>query len=179
VLLGFLYRKPDHGYELHKQMEVEFENIWHASQSQTYSILKRLESQGFISSKQVEQEKLPSKQLLFITDKGKERFEEWLVKPTKASVHAIRVEFISRLYFTQCYYPQNIQPMITAQLQVVTNGLNQQEENVRNLPEEQTFKRLALELRIKLLSSMISWLNECYATARRGQAFGPNHESSS
>jgi DNA-binding PadR family transcriptional regulator len=165
VLLGFLYRDPSHGYDLHKRMEVEFENIWHASQSQTYNILSRLEAQGFIMATLVEQEKLPPRQLLHLTGVGKLRFEEWLDKPTKPSVHTIRVEFISRLYFMQLYYPQKVLQMIQKQMDVVSNGLFQQEENLRNLPDDQTFNRLALELRIKLLYSLISWLKEC------GEAF--------
>ena len=132
-------------------MEAEFENIWHASQSQTYNILKRLEAQGYIIATQVEQDKLPPRQLLHITDAGKERFEEWLDTPTKPSVHAIRVEFITRLYFMQLYYPQKVPLMIQTQIEVVANGLVQQEENLRDLPDDQMFNRLALELRIKLL----------------------------
>jgi DNA-binding PadR family transcriptional regulator len=160
VLLGFLYQTPNHGYDLHKRVEAEFENIWHTSQSQTYNILKRLESQGFIMAKQVVQDKLPPRHLLYITAAGKKRFEDWLDTPTKPSVHAIRVEFISRLYFTQLYYPRKVLQMFHTQAEVVTVGLNQQKENLKDLPDDQIFNRLALELRIKLLYSVISWLKE-------------------
>jgi DNA-binding PadR family transcriptional regulator len=165
ALLGFLYQIPSHGYELHKRMEAEFENIWHASQSQTYNILNRLESQGYIKATQIEQEKLPTRKFLHITDAGRERFEDWLDTPTKPSVHAIRVEFITRLYFMQLYYPQKVTPLIRAQIEAVTDGLVQQEKNLRELPDDQMFNRLALELRIKLLHSLISWLKECEAVA--------------
>jgi DNA-binding PadR family transcriptional regulator len=142
-------------------METEFENIWHGSQSQTYNILNRLEAQGYINPTEVEQEKLPPRQLLYITEAGIQRFEAWLDKPTKPSVHAIRVEFISRLYFMQLYYPQKVPQMIKTQADVVADGLNRLEENLRNLPANQAFNRLALELRIKLLISVIDWLNDC------------------
>jgi DNA-binding PadR family transcriptional regulator len=161
VLMGFLYTHPSHGYELHKRLLDEFGNIWHASQSQIYNILKRLETQGYITSTFVEQEKLPRRQLLQITDMGLGRFESWLNQPTRSSVHAIRVEFITRLYFMQLYYPQNTPEMIRVQLDVVKEGLNQLQENLADFPESQTFNRLALELRIKLLGSVITWLNGC------------------
>ncbi len=160
VLLGFLCKLPSHGYELHHRLIDEFGNIWHASQSQTYSILKRLEAQGYVTSSVVEQEKLPPRQLLQITESGLGRFENWLNKPTKSSVHAIRVEFITRLYFIQLYYPHNTRRMIREQVDVVNDGLFQLHENLINIPESQTFDRLALELRIKLLNSVISWLYE-------------------
>jgi DNA-binding PadR family transcriptional regulator len=164
VLLGFLYQNPGHGYELHKRMEAEFENIWHGSQSQTYNILTRLEAQGYIHATQVEQVKLPPRQLLYINEAGKKRFEDWLDTPTKPSVHAIRVEFITRLYFMQLYYPQKVAQMISNQIDVVTDGLVQQEENLQELQDDQIFNRLALELRIRLLNSLVAWLKDCRET---------------
>ena len=161
VLLGFLYKTPDHGYDLHKRMVSDFQNIWHASQSQTYNILKRLEAQGYIFFTQVEQEKLPARQLFHITETGIQRFDNWLNLPTTPSVHAIRVEFISRLYFMQLYYPEKVSQMIQTQVIVVVQGLTQLEEASKKIPAEQTFNRLALELRIKLLTSVIDWLNDC------------------
>jgi DNA-binding PadR family transcriptional regulator len=175
VLLGFLYQNPNHGYELHKQMEGEFENIWHASQSQTYNILKRLATQGYIYSTPVEQEKLPPRQLLYINEVGKKRFEDWLDTPTKPSVHAIRVEFISRLYFMQLYFPQKVPQIIRTQIDVVTEGLVQQKESLQGLPEDKSFNRLALELRIKLLHSVIEWLKNCDAAFETRESIGDEH----
>ncbi len=115
ALLGFLYRQPDHGYNLHQQVVSELGYVWHVSQSQTYSILKRLEAQGYISSTTIEQEKLPPRQLLKITAAGRRRFEEWLETPSGSSVRAIRVEFVTRLYFAQKYFPEMIPVMIEAE----------------------------------------------------------------
>ena len=123
VLLGFLYASPSHGYDLHRQLSREFGNIWHASQSQTYSILKRLEVQGYVTSTNVEQTKLPARQLLQITNSGRTRFTTWLMEPTKSSVHAIRVEFVTRLYFLSKYYPEKTQELIQVQMDTVNIGL--------------------------------------------------------
>ena len=78
AILGFLVAGPSHGYDLHQKFQVELGNVWHLSQSQAYAILKRLETRGDITSQQVEQDKLPPRQLLYITETGKRRFEEWL-----------------------------------------------------------------------------------------------------
>ena len=176
MLLGFLYLLPSHGYELHQRLSSEFGNIWHASQSQTYNILKRLEAKGYITSTYVEQEKLPPRQLLRITQSGSERFITWLNKPTKSSVHAIRVEFVTRLYFMQRTYPQKIQEMIRLQIKVVNAGLFQLDESLANIPDSQTFDRLALELRISLLKSVISWLNECSEAFRSKRQLGREND---
>lgn len=161
VLLGLLYQHPLHGYELHKQLIDKFGYIWHVSQSQTYNILKRLENQGFITSTSIEQDKLPPRQLLHLTMTGTQRFNEWLDTPTKCSVHAIRVEFITRLYFLKQIHPKKIEKVIDAQITEVVWGLNRLRELRSDLSGDQSFNRLALELRISLLSSILGWLDEC------------------
>jgi DNA-binding PadR family transcriptional regulator len=161
ALLGFLFDYPEHGYELHRRLQEVFGNIWHASQSQTYNILKRLEAQGYISATEVEQDKHPPRQMLELTTKGRKRFTDWLNKPTKSSVHAIRVEFLTRLYFSQLYCPEQLQMLIRSQIEVVQKGISELQSIFTNLPSEQVFDWLAVELRIELLNSVISWLNGC------------------
>lgn len=161
VLLGFLYQKPSHGYELNKRLQEEFGHIWRVSQSQTYNILKRLESQGLITATAVEQPKLPSRQQLQLSAAGTRRFMRWLNAPTPSSVHAIRVEFITRLYFIRQYYPQKVDETIQAQIAQVNAGIERLERVRASLSGDQTFNRLALDLRLKLLLSIVAWLNEC------------------
>jgi DNA-binding PadR family transcriptional regulator len=161
VLLGFLYQDPGHGYELHRRLLDEFGYIWHVSQSQTYNILKRLDAQGYIQATAVPQEKLPTRQLLQLTESGLKRFNAWLNTPTQCSVHAIRVEFITRLYFLQKYQPHQMQEAIRVQVSEVKKGLQRLDETQGNLTEDQVFNHLALEMRISLLRSIISWLEEC------------------
>ena len=48
ALLGYLYGGPSHGYDLHRRVMADLGEVWHLSQSQAYSILKRLEKQGEI-----------------------------------------------------------------------------------------------------------------------------------
>src|SRR5512143_1910165 len=97
ALLGFLYIQPGHGYELHQRLARELGYIWSVSQSETYNTLKRLEAQGFVKSRIVRQEKLPSRNLLSLTRRGRARFEAWLKTPGANSVRTIRLEFTTRL----------------------------------------------------------------------------------
>jgi PadR family transcriptional regulator, regulatory protein AphA len=161
ALLGFLYSQPGHGYDLHRLLVSELGQAWHVSQSQTYAILKRLETQGCISSTTVEQEKLPAIQYLTITPAGRRRFETWLEAPTGSSVRAIRLEFITRLYFTQKLAPEKIPSMLDAQTSEVQTTLARLEAGLAALPDSQTFNRLSLQLRIQQLRSIVDWLDEC------------------
>jgi DNA-binding PadR family transcriptional regulator len=158
VLLGFLYGQPNHGYNLHQQLLTNFGYVWHVSQSQTYSILKRLETQGYISSTTQEQEKHLPRKLLQLTVSGRRRFEDWLQTPSGSSVRAIRVEFITRLYFFQKYFPDKIPTILDAQSVEVKTTLTRLETRRKSIPPGQTFNRLSLELRIQELRSVRDWL---------------------
>jgi DNA-binding PadR family transcriptional regulator len=117
--------------------------------------------QGYITSTAIEQAKLPNRQLIHLTETGARRFNAWLETPTQCSVHAIRVEFTTRLYFLKQYRPHLVQGIIRSQINEVEKGLRRLEDTQASLPEDQAFNHLALDLRIKLLSSIIDWLDEC------------------
>jgi DNA-binding PadR family transcriptional regulator len=161
AILGFLYIQSNHGYDLHRLLFTELGQAWHVSQSQTYNILKRLESQRYISSTTVEQEKLPPLQYLKITRTGRKRFKTWLETPTGCTVRAIRLEFITRLYFTQKIAPERTLLMLDSQTAEIKNMLSQLESSRAALTDSQKFNRLSLELRIKQLGSILEWLDEC------------------
>jgi len=51
--------------------------------------------------------------------------------------------------------------LIRSQIEVVEKGISELQSIFARLPSEQVFDRLAVELRIELLNSVISWLNGC------------------
>ena len=161
ALLGFLYEEPNHGYILQKQLVTELGHVWHVSQSQTYAILKRLVNQGDISSSTLEQKKLPARQLLEISARGRRRFKDWLQTPSGGSVRAVRLEFITRLYFAQKLYPELIPTMIEDESADINAALARLETARGAIPPEQPFNQLSLDLRIRQLYSVRDWLNEC------------------
>ena len=164
ALLGFLYTEPSHGYTLHQQLVTELGQVWHISQSQAYNILKRLESQGYLSATTQEQEKLPPRQVLQITDAGRRRFEEWLQTPSGSSVHAIRLEFITRLYFARRLFPDLIAAIIAGEAADIDTTLARLEAARTTIPNEQTFNRLSLDLRLQQLRAVREWVIQCRQT---------------
>ncbi len=167
ALLGFLYEQPSHGYALHQRLTSELGNAWHASQSQTYNILKRLEAQGDVSSTTQDQVKLPPRRILQITEAGRKRFEEWLETPCGGSVRAIRLEFISRLYFSQKLFPGTVKKLIELEANDIQGALTRLELSRRTLPPDQVFNRLSLELRIQQLRAVRDWVNTCHKAFER------------
>jgi PadR family transcriptional regulator, regulatory protein AphA len=158
ALLGFLAQAPAHGYELHQRLTRELGQVWHVSLSQTYNILKRLEGQGDIHGKLLLQEKLPPRQHYHLTRRGRQRWEEWLNKPTGSSVRAIRVEFITRLYFAPLLGEQKPTQLIQAQIEETRRGMERLKGLLEQAPAEQTFNRLGLDLRLRQLQAVLDWL---------------------
>lgn len=165
ALLGLLAQQPAHGYNLHQRLVEELGQIWHISQSQVYNILKRLEARGDITGTLQEQEKLPSRLFYRLTPSGQARFDTWLATPTGNSVRAIRVEFLTRLYFTSQRGQQATDALVDAQFNATLKGLARLQDMLGELPPEQVFNRLGLELRLTQLTSILEWLEKCRTLA--------------
>lgn len=160
ALLGLLYKESAHGYDLHRKVAADLGQVWHLSQSQAYAILKRLETRGDISTKKILQEKLPSRQLLQMTDQGRKNFLEWLEATSGGSSRAIRMEFITRLYFLKMYFPKKISKAFDKQQAEVEDHIQRLKSDLANLPADQVYNRMSLEMRLKQLKFVIEWLEE-------------------
>jgi PadR family transcriptional regulator AphA len=162
ALLGFLIAESGHGYDLHQKFQAELGNVWRLSQSQAYAILKRLEAHGDVTSRQVEQDKLPSRQILRITSTGKRRFEEWLLE-SGHNARSIRLEFLTRLYFARQHYPDKIAHIYATQCSEIHANIERLENLISHLPPEQTYNRLSLDLRLRQLRLIQDWMQEIQA----------------
>lgn len=160
ALLGFLIAGSSHGYDLHQRFMAELGHVWHVSQSQAYAILKRLEQRGDIDAQVREQEKLPARQVLRITAQGRKRFFEWLELGIGTNARSIRLEFLTRLYFTKLHRPENISLIYQAQFSEIESRIKQLESLIENLPTEQVFNHLSLDLRIQQMKLIQNWMSE-------------------
>lgn len=160
LLLGLLDQQPDHGYELHQRLLRELGGLWHLSQSQAYSTLKRLEARGWIVSTPQPQTNLPDRRLLRLTPEGRRRFRAWLRTPTGSSLRAIRVDFLTRLNFASRLGSALSLQLIDEQTQAVEQGLQRLEQQ-RPPGSDNPIAELAHELRIRQLASVLPWLDEC------------------
>jgi len=160
ALLGQLFSAPGHGYDLHRNVVSDLGQVWHLSQSQAYAILKRLETRGDISVQEIPQKKLPARQLMQITPQGCKRFMDWLDTPSGGSIRAIRMEFITRLYFLQEYMPEKILPAFEQQRVEAESHIRRLEKARAELPEERIFNRMSLDLRLEQLKTVLKWLEK-------------------
>jgi DNA-binding PadR family transcriptional regulator len=161
ALLGLLHGGPGYGYDLHRKVVADLGQVWHLSQSQAYAILKRLEARGDISAKEIHQEKLPPRQLLDLTPQGRKRFLDWLDTPSGGSARAIRMEFVTRLYFLSMYMPEKLADAYQRQRTEVGSHIERLEKARTELPNEQIYNRISLDLRLKQLNTVLEWLDDC------------------
>jgi DNA-binding PadR family transcriptional regulator len=160
ALLGLLYEGPGYGYELHRKVLADLGQVWHLRQSQAYSILKRLEAQGEISMEKLTREKLPARQLLHMTPLGRKRFLDWLDTPSGGSSRAIRLEFVTRLYFLRMYMPEKLPQAFDRQRKEAESHIKRLEKTRAELPEEQIYNRMSVDLRLEQLNSILEWLDD-------------------
>ncbi len=174
ALLGLLAQGPAHGYELHQKLTTDLSRVWHISLSQSYNILNRLETQGFIAGVVQEQEKLPARRLFRLTPLGKTHFEDWLHAASGSSVRSIRLEFLTRLYFARLASPQLAHELIETQLAETRRGLERLRSLYNDLPPEaQLINHLSLELRLRQLESILQWLQSCHAAIDSPPGYTP------
>ena len=160
ALLGLLYKEAGHGYDLHRTVNADLGQVWHLSQSQAYAILKRLEAQGDISAEKIPQEKLPSRQLLQMTEQGRQKFLDWLTAPSGGSTRAIRMEFITRLYFLKIHFPKKIGKAFEQQRTEANLHIQRLETALTKLTTSEIYNRMSLEMRLKQLKFVLEWLDE-------------------
>ena len=130
------------------------------SQSQAYSILKRLEARGDVSARMIEQNKAPARQQLHITAAGRRRFLEWLEKGCGTNARSIRLELLTRLYFARLHRPDLAPRIFSMQLDEIGSDIARLERELDALHPEQTYNRLSLDLRVRQMQLIQQWVRE-------------------
>jgi PadR family transcriptional regulator, regulatory protein AphA len=161
ALMGFLFFQPQHGYDLHRRLQVNLGELWHISQSQTYNILRRLEKEGLITAIHQVQEKRPDRDSFSLTALGRERFDAWLRAPTHSTARAIRIEFLTRLFFAGQISEDFVSHLLQEQADVSRADLENLRCRLASVPSGQVINRLGLDLRIRQLSVFLDWLDTC------------------
>lgn len=97
VLLGLLTIEPMSGYDLGLTIRASVGHIWNESYGQIYPNLKKLASDGCVSSKMERQKGKPDRRIYSITEKGRERLRKWLAVPPQPEIP--RNEMLLKLFF--------------------------------------------------------------------------------
>ena len=96
AILGLLAREPLSGYDLMRRMKERVGFFWQARHSQIYPELARLEKEGMVVRRVVEQKNGRDKKVYEITDAGLGALKEWVTAPVEPRVK--RDELVLKAY---------------------------------------------------------------------------------
>lgn len=149
-----------HGYDLYRQYQDRLGRVWKMSQSQMYSILKRLETKGLVRRLIEEDQSEPSRRYLEVTEDGIRRFSTWLLHPTDCSSRTLRLEFVARLFFACMQGTELLGMIIDDQAATIARQIDNHIRILHDLAADDTFNRLSMEFRIRQLRAASEWLRD-------------------
>jgi DNA-binding PadR family transcriptional regulator len=97
AVLGFLTRGPCHGYDLARTIEAEIGPVWKLGRSQVYALLERLERDGLVAHRRIEQGARPPRKVYGLSRRGRALGEGWIASPV-ARTRELRLEFLAKLH---------------------------------------------------------------------------------
>jgi DNA-binding PadR family transcriptional regulator len=154
-VLGMLALGPTHGYDICRRLQEELGSIQRLKKSQVYALLARLEREGIVTHERLGQENLPAKNMFTLTPEGHEVFREWVSAPVR-HMRAMRLEFVTKLWFAGKLGPTSEKILIEQQLNVCRENLRRLEISKNSCRTE--IEARAVEFRIAAVKAAISWL---------------------
>lgn len=131
VLLGLLIQQECHGYELYRRFSETLAGLWHMSESQIYATLKHLEEKNLLMASSSWEGLAVSRRILSPTSTGRVHFKSWLASPSPCRSRALRLEFLSRLYFASVLTPNTVTTIIEDQRNSVLKSLQRIQDKLQ------------------------------------------------
>lgn len=155
VVLGVLRLGPAHGYDIcrHARKEVGF--IWRLGTAQVYGLLNKLQREGLVFHERIDQLSKPAKKVFSLTPAGREVFDAWVSLPVH-NMREMRLEFLTKLYFSGLMPGQENAKLLSAQLEVCREKMDW----LATLKADcaSGLERKAVEFRITMTKAVIHWL---------------------
>ncbi|RKS75598.1 DNA-binding PadR family transcriptional regulator [Motilibacter peucedani] len=157
ALLGLLAAGPATGYELSRSFDASLRHAWHASHSQVYPELARLESLGLVE--EVGQGPRRSRTWA-ITDAGRGELRRWLVDELPSRTQ--RSETALRWFLLPLLAPEERRRAVEREIRSVEESTAMLEGITAAMRDERaarTFEPTA-DLGLRLNEVMLAWLRE-------------------
>jgi len=159
AVLGLLIEAPMHGYELRDRLTAGLGALWRIASSQLYSVLHRLDEQGWVTCAVELPAAGPARNVYRATDAGREAFWEWATSPVR-HVRRIRIEFLAKAYFLRRISPDRVAGLIDSQLDVLRELYGHLSARERIETDDVDLGRLAASYRRSQVAGTIRWIEE-------------------
>lgn len=168
VLLALLLEAPRDGYQLNQILRRELGQVWHLSQSQLYATLRRLEVRGWVSGEEQESRRGLPRRIFTLSEVGRQQALRWLMTPSRCAVQIIRLELPSRVFLIQRLFPEQLRDFLERQHQVIQDGLHRLHVQLDRIPPEQTYNRMAVEMRLHQTRALLDWFEQTFNSIFNG-----------
>ncbi|MFF1808168.1 PadR family transcriptional regulator [Streptomyces sp. NPDC058251] len=115
AVLAALLEGEASGYDLAKGFDASVANFWMATPQQLYRELDRMESEGLIEARLVQQERRPNKRVFTLTEAGRHALRGFTAEPSRPT--AIRDELMVKVYAVDEGDDQAVRVAITERLE--------------------------------------------------------------
>jgi DNA-binding PadR family transcriptional regulator len=159
-LLALLAKEPAHGYELKHALEQTFGEAYPSPNiGQIYVTLKRLETDGLVSSQDVEQDSRPNKKVYELTPLGREALTAWVQEPIEGP--RIRDEFFMKLVLAPMAGLADRMELINAQRRHYFGMMRNLMDMQADMDAATPAARLLIEGAVLHLQADLDWLERC------------------
>jgi len=159
AVLGQVAVGPTTGYDVKARLEAGAAQFWHASYSQIYAELRRLEGLGYVAQEHVVQTDRPNKRVYTITASGQRALWEWVDEPW--GLAQLRDEALVKLLLAEVLSV----PAVIAHVETLRDLHEQRradfERRIAELPDNSPrYARLALRKGVHAQSAFAAWCTE-------------------
>ena len=179
VILGLLTFREMSGYDLKQLINKSITHFyWSPAKSQIYGELRRLESQGLVTMREVPQTLRPDKRLYHITSQGTEAMQKWL-ENSGVEPDSYKSALFLKVFFGHMLSPTMIGGLLEERRQQVERDLAACQKKAEELraqaagskaEDDLFFPLLTLQRSIALFQTDLGWIDETLAQFKQRQA---------
>ena len=167
-ILGLLNYGDMTGYEIKTAFEDSLNHFWHAQTSQIYRELQLLEKNGWVTATRVEQKGRPDKNVLSITQSGRDELKKWLNDASAAST--MRNGMLMKVFFRGEYgIDENIvyfrslakRKMVFPRGSEVTEELSDNYSSQIDEPLKAIYWKFTIDFGVMFERMIQEWCNNC------------------
>ncbi|UCF10381.1 MAG: helix-turn-helix transcriptional regulator [Candidatus Bipolaricaulota bacterium] len=163
-VLGFLLEEPQHGYVLRERIAAGLGGFWRVASSQLYSVLHRLEHEGWVTAEQRPDGAGPERTVYTATGDGVSAFWAWCGAPVD-HLRDLRVELFAKLYFIRRLRPAEAEAFLERQRSALVTLRDGVEQSPAVPCDDPDVARWARDYRRRQIQGAIDWADALLAAS--------------
>ncbi len=122
ALLGMLSMSPMSGYDIKKLTDFSISHFWSENFGHIYPVLKKMETDGFVTKEVEETSGKPNRNIYYITPTGRQELVNWLHLPVEPP--PIRNEILLKIFFADQLPTEKIIEMVAEERKKCLDNLS-------------------------------------------------------